>query len=250
MIARDGYRCRICGKGVEDNVVLRVHHALYWKGRHGNQMDELITCCSNCHTPANHKKGSKLYGYAPQPMKSYAGAAVMNQIRWKILDQAKAIAPEVFIRTTYGANTKGIANSIGKSMGLDGGLSLNASHTSMRSTTESDTTSDTTSHSETETTSETTTTGTTNTTGKGRTLQIENINKPIVEMLERIGEQLKRVQEGEDYGAYSCGAYFLSSKPESSLLAANTYRALMIGEGSSVESGAINSWTDLNGSRI
>lgn len=140
--------------------------------------------------------------------------------------------------------SESIANTIGKTMGLSGGLSLNASHTSMRSTTESDTTSDTTSHSETETTSETTTTGTTNTTGKGRTLQIENINKPIVEMLERIEEQLKRVQEGEDYGAYSCGAYFLSSKPESSLLAANTYRALMIGEGSSVESGAINSWTD------
>lgn len=108
VFARDGYRCRICRKGVEDNVVLRVHHALYWKDRHGNQMDELITCCSNCHTPANHKKGGKLYGYTPQPMKSYAGAAVMNQMRWKILDQAKAIAPEVFIRTTYGANTKAV----------------------------------------------------------------------------------------------------------------------------------------------
>ena len=108
VFARDGYRCRICRKGVEDNVVLRVHHALFWIGRHGNQMDELITCCSNCHTPANHKKGGKLYGYTPQPMKSYAGAAVMNQMRWKILDQAKAIAPEVFIRTTYGANTKAV----------------------------------------------------------------------------------------------------------------------------------------------
>lgn len=113
VFARDGYRCRICGKGVEDNVVLRVHHALYWKGHHGNQMDELITCCSNCHTPANHKKGGKLYGYTPQPMKSYAGAAVMNQMRWKILDHAKAIAPEVFIRTTYGANTKAMRTFLG-----------------------------------------------------------------------------------------------------------------------------------------
>lgn len=113
VFARDGYRCRICGKGVEDNVVLRVHHALFWIGRHGNQMDELITCCSNCHTPANHKKGGKLYGYTPQSMKSYAGAAVMNQMRWKILDQAKTIAPDVFIRTTYGANTKAVRTFLG-----------------------------------------------------------------------------------------------------------------------------------------
>ena len=113
VFARDGYRCRICRKGVEDNVVLRVHHALYWKDRHCNQMDELITCCSNCHTPANHKKGGKLYGYTPQPMKSYAGAAVMNQMRWKILTQAKVIAPNVFIRTTYGANTKAVRTFLG-----------------------------------------------------------------------------------------------------------------------------------------
>lgn len=106
VFARDGYRCRICGKGVDKHVVLQVHHALFWKGRHGDQLDELITCCSNCHTPANHKKGGALYGYTPQPMKSYTGAAVMNQMRWDIVNKAKAIAPNVAIRITYGANTK------------------------------------------------------------------------------------------------------------------------------------------------
>ena len=113
VFARDGYRCRICRKGVEDNVVLRVHHALYWKSRHGNQMDELITCCSNCHTPANHKKGGKLYGYTPQPMKSYAGAATMNQMRWQIVNKAKEIAPDIPIRITYGANTKAMRKFLG-----------------------------------------------------------------------------------------------------------------------------------------
>ena len=48
---RDRHKCRICGKGVEDGVILRVHHALFWEGRHGNQLDELITCCSNCRHP-------------------------------------------------------------------------------------------------------------------------------------------------------------------------------------------------------
>ena len=140
--------------------------------------------------------------------------------------------------------TRGIADAIGRSMGISGGLSGNFSRTWSQSTTESDGTADTTSHNDTNTTSESKTTGTTDTTGTGRTLQIENTNKPIEELLKRIEEQLVRVREGEDYGAYSCGAYFLSGKQESSILAANTYRALMLGEGSSVESGAINTWTE------
>lgn len=143
-----------------------------------------------------------------------------------------------------GSTAKTITEAIGKSFGLNGNVGLNASHTWMQSTTESDGTADTTSHSDTDTTSETKTTGTTDTAGTSRTLQIENTNKPIEELLKRIEEQLVRVREGEDYGAYSCGAYFLSGKQESSILAANTYRALMLGEGSSVESGAINTWTE------
>ena len=113
VFARDRYTCRICGKGVEDGVVLRVHHALFWKGRHGNQLDELITCCSDCHTPANHAKGGQLYGYTPEKMKSYAGAAVMNQMRWKIVQKAKEIAPDIPIRMTYGANTKATRTFLG-----------------------------------------------------------------------------------------------------------------------------------------
>lgn len=64
------------------------------------------------------------------------------------------------------------------------------------------------------------------------------------ELLTRIDEQIKRTKESEDYGCYSCAAYFLSSRPSKALLAANTYRSLMIGEGSSVESGAANLWQD------
>ena len=127
-------------------------------------------------------------------------------------------------------------HTIGKTMGLSGGV--NAGY--------STTTSDGTTHSETNTTSETRTQGTTDIKGQGKTLQIENVNKPIQEMLQRLEEQLKRTRECEDYGAYSCGAYFMSGKQESSLLAANTYHALMIGEGSSVESGAINFWNGLD----
>ena len=77
----------------------------------------------------------------------------------------------------------------------------------------------------------------------GKTLQVESVNKQVNEMLARIEEQLKRIKQCEDYGAYSCSAYFLSSRKDSCLLASNTYRALMLGDGSSVESGAINTWS-------
>lgn len=126
-----------------------------------------------------------------------------------------------------------ITESVTKTMGVSAGLSAGYSRTA----------SDTSLEQKTESTSETVTTGTTETKGSGRNLQIEMQNKPIVEMLLRIEEQLKRIRECEDYGAYSCCGYFLSGRRESSLLAADTYRALILGDGSSVESGAINSWS-------
>lgn len=130
------------------------------------------------------------------------------------------------------AVTETIANSISKSLGFRGGISGGYAKT----------VSDTISHTQGDTTSETETSGKTDTEGEGRTLQIENINKAIVDMMEQIEAQLERVKEGEDYGASSCAAYFLSAKQDSCMLAANTYRALMMGDGSAIESSAVNFW--------
>lgn len=139
-----------------------------------------------------------------------------------------------------GINLLGITGGIVKSLGLN----ANYSRGWFKSTAEADGTADATMHNKAEGVSDTTAKGTTDTAGAGRTLQVENTNKSIEELLQRIEEQLKRVREGEDYGAYSCGAYFLSGKRDSSLLAASTYRALMLGDGSSVESGAVNFWNE------
>lgn len=73
-----------------------------------------------------------------------------------------------------------------------------------------------------------------------RLLSIVNIEN----LLERIDEQLQRTRESEDYGCYNCSAYFLAPQAQTAILAANTYRALMIGEGSAVESGAVNIWQE------
>ena len=137
-----------------------------------------------------------------------------------------------------GHETNGIAwstaRSIGKSLGFGMSRGYNTAHTD----------SSTVERSNAHSTNEQHSNGTTDTHGTARTQQIEVCNKAVEELLTRIDEQIKRTKESEDYGCYSCAAYFLSSRPSKALLAANTYRSLMIGEGSSVESGAVNLWQD------
>ena len=133
-----------------------------------------------------------------------------------------------------------IARNIGGSMGVN--TSWGTSHSTTEQTGTSHSTSDGTSHGTSDTISQQESHGTTDTRGMGRTQQVELCNKSVEELLERIENQLKRAKESEDYGCYKCAAYFLSSSSSTAILAANTYRALMVGEGSSVESGAVNVW--------
>ena len=144
-----------------------------------------------------------------------------------------AVVPMVAGHETNGTAWS-TARSIGKSLGFGMSRGYNTAHTD----------SSTVEHSKAHSTNEQHSNGTTDTHGTVRTQQIEVCNKAVEELLTRIDEQIKRTKESEDYGCYSCAAYFLSSRPSKALLAANTYRSLMIGEGSSVESGAVNLWQD------
>lgn len=148
----------------------------------------------------------------------------------------RAVGGMASARTAFNS----IARNIGGSMGVN--ASWGTSHSTTEQTGTSHSTSDGTSHETSDTTSQQESHGTTDTRGTGRTQQVELCNKSVEELLERIENQLKRVKESEDYGCYNCAAYFLSSTQSTALLAANTYRALMVGEGSSVESGAVNVW--------
>ena len=144
-----------------------------------------------------------------------------------------AVVPMVAGHETNGTAWS-TARSIGKSLGFGMSRGYNTMHTD----------SSTVERSNAHSTNEQHSNGTTDTHGTVRTQQIEVCNKAVEELLTRIDEQIKRTKESEDYGCYSCAAYFLSSRPSKALLAANTYRSLMIGEGSSVESGAVNLWQD------
>ena len=118
---RDNYTCQICGKSaIKDSVILHTHHALFWKHRHANTLNELITVCDHCHTSANHQPSGKLWGLEPK-VPRLEGAAFMNIVRWKIINDLKSSLPNVEVCHTYGAVTsrKRKNHAIEKSHAID-----------------------------------------------------------------------------------------------------------------------------------
>ena len=175
-----------------------------------------------------------------------AASAVFPPAGAAIVSAASTVGAAVKAGPLFGAvvpmvaghETNGTAWSTARSIGKSLGFGMSRGYNTAR--TDSSTVERSNAHS----TNEQHSNGTTDTHGTVRTQQIEVCNKAVEELLTRIDEQIKRTKESEDYGCYSCAAYFLSSRPSKALLAANTYRSLMIGEGSSVESGAVNLWQD------
>lgn len=105
VFARDGYKCLCCGKSsIEDGKILRMHHLGYRKNDRSNRMDNLATVCTDCHTPANHKKGGVLYGLKPK-LKPSSGAAFMNTVKWYIYRRLQEKYPDM-VHLTYGSVTK------------------------------------------------------------------------------------------------------------------------------------------------
>lgn len=124
------------------------------------------------------------------------------------------------------------------------------SHTESHSSSHSESTS----HSETEQTGTTDTSSTSQSiqksisqseaTGlsKGTTLQFSSENKMITQLLEKIDNNLERLDQCDAYGAFSCAAYVIASDPETDEIVANSYSALTKGDESFYQGSYINSW--------
>ena len=111
VFVRDKHTCQFCKRNsFKDGAVLHVHHMLFWKGRHGNSLSELVTVCEKCHTPKNHKEGGLLWGKEVK-MARLEGSAFMNAVRWQIVSAVKAMGIPVHV--TYGAETKASRTNIG-----------------------------------------------------------------------------------------------------------------------------------------
>lgn len=140
--------------------------------------------------------------------------------------------------------SKTLANTLSLGLGLASAFSTNTSSTDSESksvgtgTSSSDSmghsTANTVGHSRSKTE------GRTQGIAEGMTLTLHD--KSVEDVLERISKQLKRLDDFESTSMYGCAAYFLSEDPYAAEAAACTYKGLMCGKNSGVETAAINSW--------
>lgn len=126
------------------------------------------------------------------------------------------------------------------------GSSHNSGHgkASTKTTSQGSSSGHTESKSETETKGKTTTDTTTKTLGTTSTIALSRQNKTVQSLMAKIDEQLERIKNCESYGLWDGACYFIADDPETSLVAANTYKAIVAGEKTSVENSFVNLWDD------
>ena len=154
------------------------------------------------------------------------------------------------ISETTGTNY-GTSKSVAKSRNHGSGFGMfgtnhNSGHgkATTKTTSQGSSTGHTESKSETETTGKTTTDTTTTTFGTTSTIALSRQNKTVQSLMKKIDEQLERIKNCESYGLWDGACYFISENPETSLVAANTYKAIVSGEKTSVENSFVNLWDD------
>lgn len=84
--------------------------------------------------------------------------------------------------------------------------------------------------------------GTSETEGSSKTIGLSYENKGVSSLMKRAEAQLERFKLCESYGMWEFAAYFMSADSNTTALAASTYKALMTGHKSNVESAHINFW--------
>lgn len=152
------------------------------------------------------------------------------------------------ISDTTGKNSgtnrsRGRSHNHGFSFGLFGsGINFGSGTNSSRGSYEGTSESHTETYTETETTTDTKTDTQTTTKGSNASIQITRQNKTVQELLDKIDEQLERIKNCESYGLWDSACYFMAEKQEIAIVAANTYKALVAGEKTSVENSFINVW--------
>ncbi len=99
ILYRDNHTCQNpnCGNKSKE-IILQVHHVGYCKEDRSDRPSNLITLCSKCHTPKNHKQGYFLYQWNPK-VNSFKPETLMSIIRWRLVQALKC-------KYCYGYETK------------------------------------------------------------------------------------------------------------------------------------------------
>lgn len=85
--------------------------------------------------------------------------------------------------------------------------------------------------------------GETTTKGNTKTITMNFENKGVEILIERAQAQLERFKACESFGMWEFCSYFLSRDIHTTVLASNTYKALMTGNESNIESAHLNIWS-------
>ena len=151
------------------------------------------------------------------------------------------------VATTLGTNS---STNQSKTKGTSMGMNLGFSFGSNKGTTTGTSSGSSYSKSETSGTADTTGTSTTKsdtkTTGTSKTLTIESTNKTVDVILKNIDEQIERIKACEAFGIWETAAYFIAEEIQVSIVAANSFKALVSGDSSNVENAYINIWNQHN----
>ena len=139
-----------------------------------------------------------------------------------------------------------LAGNISKGRSNATSTGVNASIQSSRTSTtgSSKTESTTTGTNEQQTTTKTEMEAKTTTDTGGTSLQIEYLSKSVKQLLDRIDIQLDRIRECENFGVFSVASYFIAGNMGYSSMAASTYKSIISGDRTSVETSGIASWQD------
>ena len=116
VFARDGYKCRVCGRRAgskrEDGSIVKLHaHHIDFRSRAAtDNPDRMASVCTRCHSAASHKTGGILYQWMEQGKafaRGYRDATFVSIISARL---AKAFPEAVF---TYGNITKADREEMG-----------------------------------------------------------------------------------------------------------------------------------------
>ncbi|MGP1613254.1 MAG: ATP-binding protein [Catonella sp.] len=135
---------------------------------------------------------------------------------------------------------KSLTETISQMAGFN--ASANRSTTTTEGTSRTNTSTESTNRQQTK--SSTNTNTDTSSDSAGTSLQIEYINKGVKQLLSQIDLHLERIKKCENYGVFSVASYFLAKNAGYSSMAASTYKSLISGENTFVESANISTWDD------
>lgn len=123
-------------------------------------------------------------------------------------------------------------------------ISANYSHAYSRTKTTNEATTDTTSTGTAKSLTEQNSVAKALSVTNGDSVQVNYENRAVKSLLDRIDEQIKRMRNCEDFGMFDTCAYFTARDYDVVVAAASAFKSITRGENSSIESSAVNVWSD------